>query len=285
MPIKPEFALEVFGVDPEKFENDEAFKKHVEETWTKVSEAHLNPAIARAATGKMNGVVMGKVKGAFKALEVPTDGIKFDEISPADAIELLTPAIQEQWNSKEGEFSKRLKDMESATKGKDLEGLKADYEKRLEEKDKKIGDLTGAHEKLMGDFETMKKTEQEREHKRKEEFEWEKALGEIKWKQGIGELEKTGFTTKMRSDYKVNFDENGDAYWTDREGKRIPDGTKHQAFKDGSQILKEKAKELKVDETNPQGGKPVGQRPAMQTPQQQQRTEGPLRRVAARAEA
>ena len=82
-------------------------------------------------------------------------------------------------------------------------------------------------------------------------------LKDIKFK---NDLEKKGFEAEAKTRFAVLFDEKGEQYWAGADGKRIQDGSKHQSFKDGAQLLKELAAELKVGDVSARAGEKVGQR-------------------------
>lgn len=272
MPVKPELIVEFFGYDPEKFENDDAFKEAAAKDWTKVSEAVTHPEVIKATTGRVNGLIMGEVKKAYKELEIPTDNIKWDELKTTDAVTLLAQTAKKS-------FTERTTKLEESLKGKGSEEAKKEYERQLAELGKKATEYEGVIGTLRSDLEKRDKAEQEREINGKISSAWEAArtsgLKDIKFK---NDLEKTGFEAVARQRFNVLFDEKGEQYWAGADGKRIQDGSKHQAFKDGAQLLKELALELKVGDANPRAGEKVGARP----PQPEPKVEGPqrLRRIA-----
>jgi len=251
MPIKPEVALEFFGIDPEKFENDDAFRETAAKEWTKSAEAIKDPNVMSAVTGRMNGVIAGALKKSFKALELPTEGIDFDKTPPAEIVVVLAETAKKTFTEREGKLTESLK-------GKGTEEAKKEYERQLAELSKKAQEYESVNSSLRGEIEGIKKAETEREAQRRVSTEWEQAelvaLKDIKFK---NELEKKGFEAAARERFKVTFDEKGEPYWVGKDGKRIQDGSKHQAFKGGSELLKDLAAELKVGDVNPRGGELV----------------------------
>lgn len=251
MPLsKPEVALEFFGIDPEKYENDDAFREAAAKDWTKTAEAVKHPEIMKAVTGRANGVFEMKTRQAFKELEIPTDEVDFSV--PAEAVIALAQRAKKTFTEKEAKLTESLK-------GKGSEEAKKEYERQLGELSKKATDYEGVISTLRGDLEARDKAEKEREVNGKINTAWELAkqtgLKDVQFK---NDLEKTGFEAVAKQRFKVLFDEKGEQYWADAEGKRVQDGAKHQAFKDGPQLLKELAAELKVGNANPRAGERVG---------------------------
>ena len=254
MPIKPEVVAEFFGVELDKFESDDAFKEAAAKDWTKVSEAVTHPEVIKATTGRVNGLIMGEVKKAYKELEIPTENIKWDELKTTDAVTLLAKTAKETFGQREAKLAESLK-------GKGSEEAKKEFERQIAELSKKATDFETLTATLKSEIETRDKRESEREARGKTDFQWKQAeitgLKEVKFK---NDLEKTGFEAVARQRFNVLFDEKGDPYWAGADGKRIQDGSKHQSFKDGAQLLKELAAELKVGDVSARAGEKVGQR-------------------------
>ena len=140
MPIKPEVVTEFFGVELDKFENDDAFKEAAAKEWTKVTEAVTHPEVIKATTGRVNGLIMGEVKKAYKELEIPTENIKWDELKTTDAVTLLAKTAKETFGQREAKLAESLK-------GKGTEEAKKEFERQIAELSKKATDfetLTGA---------------------------------------------------------------------------------------------------------------------------------------------
>lgn len=253
MPVKPEVISEFFGYDPEKFDNDEAFKEAAAKEWTKVSEAVNSKELQSAITGRMNAAIITEMKKIWKENELPTDGIKWDEAKPSEMVGVLAGTLGKKFTEREASLTEKLK-------SKGSEEANKEWERKYGEVEKKVKEYEGVNSTLRGEIEKRDRAEKERELNGKIEASWNTAKSSLKFKQGMSDLEKAGFDTEARKRFQVRFDENGESYWAGQDGNRIPDGSKHQAFKDGAQLLKDLAKELKVDESNPRGGTPVGQR-------------------------
>lgn len=251
MPLsKPEVALEFFGVEADKYENDEAFREEAAKAWTKTDEAFKHPEVVSKVMGKANAMIADGLKKAFKSLDLPTDGVDFTK--PAETVSLLADNAKKAFADREAKLAESLK-------GKGTEEAKKEYERQLGEQAKKVTEFEGVIASLRGDLEKRDAAEKQREHEAKVRSQWETAkatgLKDIAFK---NDLEKTGFEAVAQQRFKVLFDEGGAPYWGDAEGKRIADGAKHQVFKDGAQLLKELAIELKVGNGSARGGAPVG---------------------------
>lgn len=271
MPVKPETIVEFFGYKTDDYENDEAFKEAAGKEWTKVSEAALHEGVIKATTGRVNGVLMDSVKRGFKELGLATDGIEWDKMKTVDAVALLVGNANKSFQERETKLTESLK-------GKGSEEAKKEFERQINELQKKVTDSDGVIAALRGDLEKRDKADKEREITSRVNKEWEAArsegLKDIKFK---NDLEKTGFEAVAKARFAVHFDDKDEPYWAGQDGKRIPDGSKHQVFKGGGQLLRELAAELKVGDVNPRANERVGSRQPV--PERQQVVK-PLRPTA-----
>lgn len=254
MPVKPEFIVEFFGYKPEEIESEDAFKEAAAKEWTKVTEAVTHPEVIKATTGRVNGLIMGEVKKAYKELEIPTENIKWDEMKTTDAVTLLAQTAKKT-------FGERTTQLEESLKKKGGEEANKEWERKYGEVEKKVTEYEGVIGTLRGDLQRRDQAEKDREVNGKINGAWKVAtdtgLAGVKFK---NDLEKTGFEAVARQRFNVLFDEKGEQYWAGADGKRIQDGSKHQSFKDGAQLLKELAVELKVGDVSARAGEKVGQR-------------------------
>lgn len=270
MPIKPEDILTALDIDPAKYDDVKAFSEEFGSEWTRISEAVNNKDVRAKVFGSINGALRQKAKKALAALQI--DDVKVDEHDPTDLLEIITTRGPERFTSRIGELEKAV-----AEGGKDKAAK--EWESKYGELEKKYKDLEGLHGQSTAKYEELERSVKDREVQAKVNAEWERALGSVKWKQGIDDLTREGFITRVRKEYAVRLDDTGSTYVADANGNRIPDPVKHQKFLDLPSLVAMKAKEFKLDESNPHGGKPVGGNHIVVTAPKPTETDKPLRPV------
>jgi len=77
------------------------------------------------------------------------------------------------------------------------------------------------------------------------------AMKKIKFKSGISEIEKRGFESLIADRYKIDLDDKGEAFISDKEGNRIKSAKVTGTFKNIDDVLAEEAIAAKVIEINP----------------------------------
>lgn len=270
MPIKPEDVLGYLDIDPTKFDNVDAFKEQYDKEWVKAADAANNPDIQNRATSKLRSVLRSALKKHVSAFEL--DGVEInDETDPVKLLKELHEPIASKYNEKIGT-------LETALKDKSGDKAIKEYEAKYGELDKKYKDLEGLHKAQVEKYVTLETGVAEEKKSAKVNGVWEQAVNAVKFKTGLDELTKDGFLSKMRKEYQVMFDEEGNAYTADREGKRIADKAKAQKFRELPDLLAERAKEFKLDQSNHQAGAPLN-RPISQPTKDQDPNFVPLRPV------
>lgn len=247
MPIKSEDALGYLDIDLEKYKDVDEFKAAFTTEWTRKDEAAKDPAIHKAALGKMNGILASKIKAANKRFEL---GLEMKDGDPLDQLDVVVDKIEETFKTKVGT-------LEAAAKDKTGEKALKEWETKYGEATKKYSDLEALHQAQVKKYTDLENNVQEREKKIKVDGVWERALGNVKFRQGLDDFTKKGFVAEMQKQYQVLFDDEGNSYAAGQDGKRIADEKKAQKFKDLDQLLQEQVKANKLDASNPQGGAPI----------------------------
>lgn len=248
MPLKSETALSYIGIDPAKYEDEDSFKADFDKTWIKTELAEKDPSIRGRALAGMNGKLRSRAKKAAKELEIELDVT--DDTDVAEFLETLPSLVAKKNKAIVDGYEEKLKGAGNDKAAKEWEAKYGELHKKFEETS---GLLKQSGEKYT-ELETSVKAKAWND--RKEAY-WQEAFGKVKFKSGIDDLTKGGFDTKMRGEYQVLPDEDGNPYTADKEGKRIADKKKAQTFRDLSDLLPERAKEFRIDQSNPSGGKPV----------------------------
>jgi len=270
MPIKPEDILTALDIDPAKYEDVKAFTDEFSGEWTRISEAVNNKDIRSKVFGSINGALRQKAKKALAALQI--DDVKVDEHDPTELLDLITTRGPEKFTARIGELEKAVSDGGKDKAAKEWEGKYAEL-------DRKYKDLEGLHGQATAKYAELETSVKQREIDAKVNAEWERALGSVKWKQGIDDLTREGFVTRVRKEFAVRLDDTGTPYVADTNGNRIADPVKAQKFLDLPALVAMKAKEFKLDESNPHGGKVVGGNHIVVTPPKPVETDKPLRPI------
>lgn len=272
MPIKPETVAEFFGIDPAGFDDDDAFRAHAGKQWTKVDEATRSPEVRSKVLGSFNGILRSRAKKAFTTLGVNAEGVDFDATDPPELIDALIERTTKT-------MEERTKELEEKLKKKGGEEAAAEWQRKLTEAEKKVKDYEAANQQIRTEFDTFRSEIKQREEQSALQTYWQQAEKEVKFRQGLSELELEGFRAKTREMYKLQRDEEGKIYTTDAKGERIPDGSKHLAFKPLGVLLNEAAAAMNIHEKTPHGGKQVAPIFAPRKEAEGDRPK-PLRRVA-----
>lgn len=257
MPIEPKVVLDYLGIDPDKFEDDTQFKEAFNEEWVKLSEAPKVEGVRKQVFGGINGTLRTKIKQAFKehGLEPPHD---LDKQDPADLIPALNALVKDTYTTQVAELKKQV----------DAKGTgQEEWDRKQAELQKKIEAHAQEAKNWETKYGTLESTVKQREHDAKVNAEWDSAKRSIKWKQGLDAFTQDGFMNAMRESYQIQFDENGAPYCVGKDGNRIANPDKASTFLSLGEVLASKAKEHKLDATNPHGGEPV-QRPTVTQPTQ-----------------
>lgn len=265
MPIKPEDVLTALDIDPSKFDDVAAFTGEFSNEWLRRSEAAKDEKVRGAVFGEINNVQRGKAKKALKALGF--EDVKVEDMDPADIFTLIGEKVPA-----------KITAIQEAAKGTgkssaELEAertVSAELRKKLEDTEK----LHAALAKQYTDLETNVK--QDKWNTRKRDY-IEQAKAQVKLRQGMSEFERDGFFSRALSMVDLRPDDKDAIYVVDaNSGERIAEPGKAQKFLDLAPFLALKAKEFKLDETNPHGGKPVGgQRPISQMPNRESVPQAP----------
>ncbi len=240
MPVDPASIASYIGVDPNTFEDDDAFKAHFDGTFVKRELAHTDKEIAGKAYGKLNGTLRGNLKGVAKELGIEGD---FDTLDPTEGIKLLGKTFKE-------DRSKLVTDLEVAKKGgassKDIEAI----QESLKAKERELEAFKTQATEFQTKYNELDATVKGREAKAKEDAFYEEAFKGIKFREDLTPFAIDGFKTAVRSSYKPDFYDGG-VRVLDKEGKIVMDPTKAQTYRAPQDIVKEWAEKEKLIGTAP----------------------------------
>lgn len=249
MPIDPKEALQYLGINADEVENLDAFKAHVTTAYVPRDKAHLDKEVTSKVFGSVNGALRTKLKNVGKELEV--SDVKWDELDPADGIELIAAKAK----ARTAELSALLEDSKKGVKpAKEVEEWQRKYDEA-----KKLGDdLKGQLGTWEQKYTSLEKSVAQREREARINAQWERAIGGLKFNEGITPLAIKGFQAAVKEKFAVEFDDEGNPYAVDASTKsRVPNPNKAHDFLGLDDLVKSYAEIEKLIGGNPNAGKPV----------------------------
>jgi hypothetical protein len=247
MPIKPEVLTTFLDLDLEKFENEDALKAHFDQTFIRRDMAQNDKEIAGKVFGKVNDLLRQKLGKAGKELGIEA---AFLDMDPAEGIETISNTLKERTAQLSAE-------VEAAKKGgassKDVEALKAQLETLQKERDA-FGKQAKEYEEK---YTTLEGGLKQREAQAKIDGAFARAIEAIQFREDVNPYARKGFEAEIRSKYKVEFGDDGQAKVIGPDGNIVMNKTKAQTFATLDEIAKQHAEEAKMIGGAPQGGTPV----------------------------
>lgn len=250
MPIKPEEALEVFGIeDLTKFETPDAFKAEVEKKWITKESAYKDPEVAEKVFGKINRGFTMELSKLNDSFELGLEDI--DKKKPMDILKALPDAFKPRLD-KVKELEEKLKTAAPADVVSKYEEEKKELHKKLSAFEKSAKEWEGKYSELDTKVKTSERTG-------KINGEWDGALKAISFAPTVDELRKEGFIAKSKAKYQVLLDDEGQPYAANEKGEPLMNPKKAAERWTLKDALAAEAANLKLTGVNPQGGKPVVQ--------------------------
>lgn len=249
MPIKPEEAVEVFGLDLSKYDDVDTLKSFVDSTWVKRANAKDDPELRTEVLGKVNRVARTRLSGIAKEYGLEMDSKMLTEGDPVDII----PEIGKALKTKFGEIDELRAKAEKAVPDDVLNDIKGKLKAAEKERDTfktQATEFQQNYDKLTGEIKQTKA-------KAVEDSEWNAALSGIQFHQGVDDLKKAGFLAVSKSKYRIELDDDFKPKLVDAKGSPIKHPKKGGEFLTLSEALKLDAKEMKLEGVNPHAGKPV----------------------------
>jgi len=248
MPIKPEEALEVFGIeDLTKFETPDAFKAEVEKKWITKDAAYKDPEVVDKIWGKMNRGFSKELSDLNDAFELGLEDI--DKKKPMDILKALPDAFKPRLD-KVKELEEKLKTAAPADVVSKYEEEKKELHKKLSAFEKSAKEWEGKYSELDTKVKTSERTG-------KINGEWDGALKAISFAPTVDELRKEGFIAKAKAKYQVLLDDEGQPYAANEKGEPLMNPKKAAERWTLKDALAAEAANLKLTGVNPQGGKPI----------------------------
>lgn len=250
MAIKPEEALEVFGLDPkelDKFDTADAFKTEVEKKWITRDAASKDKGITDVVFGKINRGLRKELSDINESLGLGLEDI--DNKNPIDVLKMFPEAVKPKFD--------KIAELETKVKSAAPAEVVAKYEEEKKELDKKLK----AFEKNAKEWETKYTTldgeVKTREKSNKVNGEWDAALKAVQFAPTVDDLKKKGFISTVKEKYKVLIDDEGKIYAANDKEEPLMNPKKAAERWSLAEALKAEAEAMKLVGVNPQGGKPI----------------------------
>lgn len=250
MPIKPEEALEVFGIDPkelEKVESADAFKTEVEKKWITRETAYKDKAVVDAVFGKVNRGLTKELTAINEAFDLNIDGI--DTKAPMDIIKALPDAFKPRLE--------KVKELEDKLKNAAPADAVAKFEADLKEKDKKLHAFEKNAKEWEAKFTELDTKVKTNDRNGKINGEWDAALKAVPFASTVDALRQKGFVASAKEKYQVLIDDEGKTYAANEKGEPLMNPKKAAERWTLKDALLADANTMKLTGVNPQGGKPV----------------------------
>ena len=248
MAIELKDAFEYLGLDAEKVQSLDDFKKGIEESFIHRNMVTKDEKVINDITGKYFGSIVTDLKSSAKEFGIEFSGAELQNKKVKD---IFADALTRQKDA----YGKTIDEIKA--KG----GAPAEEVKKWEDKYNKLhtqfSDLKSLNENLVKEYDGYKSQTASEKKGIELKYAWNQELGKIQYKPGIKETEKLGFEALLSKSVKPDFDESGKLIITDTEGKQIPNPKKAGTFYSAEEMLKEMAVKAEVVALNPHAGKPA----------------------------
>ncbi len=243
--------LEFLGLDPEKIKTVDDLKPAFETEFVRTKTLSVDSEVLKPIIGKVLGPVENALQSTLKALDA---GIDFEAADwkgakTKDKIKLAFEKFSEKTNTV-------IEDLKAkANQGNDVKVT--ELQKELEKRDLKYKDLEGRHNTVVTEFDTHKKTAEEKLKEKTMGILFKDKMAKLTPQIEASELQMTGFNAILKSKYVLELnDKEDDIIVKDaKTGLTVPSKTVTGASKTFEEIFTDEAIEQKIFKANPQGGK------------------------------
>lgn len=259
MPIKAEEALsflsEYLDIQTDKVESIDQLRDQFGQVFarkdTYKQELLKDPSVVSSIAGKALGSISTKIKQLGKN----EFGIEFEESETKDKTpEELAQIVVAKAKTK---YETELNDIKSKFP-KDASELEKEWQAKLMQANQNVEQWKTQASTAMQEFESFKSQVEQEKTNFKRNQAMQEAFGSVKFAPEANELVIEGFKAKINSEYKFDFDDQGNFTTFDKDGKVVFNPKKHDIPYSPAELLKDKAIELKIYQINEGGGRPAG---------------------------
>lgn len=227
----------------EKFENEFVKKSVLKDT-----KSNEYKEFAPTFVGKVTGSTQTALNRKLKEYGIELDSTEIQGKRIEDVIELGVGKLAEGLNTKIIDLEGKL------SKGKD-EATK-EIENKFNSVSKKYSELENAYSSLKNEYQQSEETWKGKLKNEKLSTLIAKSNEGIKWKAGIKDIEREGYFSRLKNNYKIDLDENTNSLEVfDVNGNRIPNPKKSGTWKTYQDILEEEGIRNEVWATNDHANK------------------------------
>lgn len=223
---------------------------------------------------------VGRLKGTWgvELKRIAKDnGIEFEPDELKDKkLEDIFGLTLAKYKSMSEDAIQKIKDESRKSKPADIQ----EWEGKVSKLNDKIGQLEATNNLLKDEMAKKEQAYLGEIKNTKLGLQEESLWNSVKFRHDLDDITKLGFKSYIKSNYKIDLDDKDQIVITDKEGKFIPDSTKHGAFKSATQVITEEALNKKLLEKNPDGGRKMNL-PTFATPKPDE-GENPVRPIARR---
>jgi hypothetical protein len=241
------------GIPDEGIESIDSFRERFESEFVKKSvlkdtKSNEYKEFAPTFVGKVTGSTQTTLNRKLKEYGIELDANEIKDKRIEDVIEM---GVSKLYDS----ISERVVDLEGKlSKGKD-EATK-ELETKYNSISKKYSELEQLHNGLKNEYQSAEeKWKNNLKNERVNHLVAKQHEG-IKWKAGIKDIEREGFFGRIKSNYKIDYDENSNQLEVfDVNGNRIPNPKKSGTWKTYAEILEEEGLKNEVWSSNEHANK------------------------------
>lgn len=252
-PIQPNDIYQYLGIEEDGIDSIESFRDKFEGEYVKKSVIkdpksneykELMPSFVGRVTGSTQTALNRKLKEY--GIELDAEEIKDKRIE--DVLEFGISKLADTMHGKITELESR--------NGKGSDEVAKEFETKLSSYKKKYTELEDAHTKLKQEFVNAEENWKTNLKSERINHLVAKENEKIKWKNGIKDIEKEGFFSRLKNNYKIDYDETSNQLDIfDSQGNRIPNTKKSGTWKTYSEILEEEGLKNEVWSTNENANK------------------------------
>lgn len=261
--------FDYLGINTEGIESIDSFREKFENEFVKKSvlkdsKSNEYKEFAPTFVGKITGSTQTALNRKLKEYGVEIDANEIKDKRIEDVVEYGVSKLFDSLNGKVGDLENKL------TKGKD-EATK-ELETKYNTITKKYSELESLHNGLKNEYQSAEEKWKNTLKQEKINHLIAKQHEGIKWKAGIKDIEREGFFGRIKTNYKIDFDETSNQLEVfDVNGNRIPNPKKSGTWKSYSEILEEEGLKNEVWANNDHAQK-MNQNNFFTTKIQQQQT-------------
>ena len=245
--------LNYLGINETEIENIDSFREKFETEFVKKSvlkdpKSNEYKEFAPTFVGKVTGSTQTALNRKLKEYGIEMDANELNGKRIEDVIETGVSKLYESLHGKVYDLENKL------TKGKD-EATK-ELESKLNSVQKKYTELESLHNNLKNEFQSAEENWKTNFKNERIKHLIAKQHEGIKWKLGIKDIEKEGFFGRIKTNYKIDIDENTNQLEVfDSNGNRIPNPKKSGTWKTYNEILEEEGLKNEVWSANENANK------------------------------